>query len=346
MNSRKFGEIVKTIREAQSKGYPESIEIKVVQDEKLVLKISFGPRYKYFDLASLTKILVTTPLIIRLVQSKRLDLQRPVKNYLKEFDGTEVGEIKIKNLLRHCSGLVAHRFYNKKLVRVPLRKRKAALKNLIAREKVNPVRKAIYSDLDFFILGWIVEEIFGRNLDKIATREIFDPLRLKTLTFKPRNKAHCAKGALKTPRGSIRGVVDDDNCWSLGGVSGHAGLFGNADDVSRIGEEFLKIYNGQKSKWLKTPTLRKFANRATSKKLGDFGLGFWVPSKPSSTGGRLISKNAFGHPGWTGTSLWVDPKRNAVVTVLANRTYPRRFDYRFRKLRVKLHDLIWELLDG
>jgi CubicO group peptidase (beta-lactamase class C family) len=132
----------------------------------------------------------------------------------------------------------------------------------------------------------------------------------------------------------------------VGGVSGHAGLFSTAEDVSVMGQFFLDLFNNQKRNILTGKTLKFFVKRATPRALGDWGLGFTIPTRPLSTAGKAVSDLAFGHVGFTGTSLWIDPKRDAVVTILSNRTYPDRNDERFKVLRRKLHDQIWEMIDN
>jgi len=139
--------------------------------------------------------------------------------------------------------------------------------------------------------------------------------------------------------------VFDENAFAMGGLSGHAGLFGTLENCEQFGVWLLETWLGKRKDVLSTKTVRLFTKRAVNPKVGDWALGFVVPSRPVSTGGRLISNNAFGHTGFTGTSLWIDPKRQAVVTILSNRTYPTRNDERFKALRIELHDIVWRSLD-
>lgn len=130
----------------------------------------------------------------------------------------------------------------------------------------------------------------------------------------------------------------------MGGVSGHAGLFSTGGDVTKMGQEFLNLYIG-KGSFVKASTLRKFVKRAVPPKKGDWGLGFTLPSRPVSTAGTKVSLKAFGHVGYTGTSLWIDPTRKSVVTILSNGTYPTYTNEKFKYLRRELHDLVWEIID-
>ncbi len=337
-----------------SHSYPENIQVIArVKNENLV-NFSFNNKshrsVKFYDVGSMTKIMVTVPLCMILYERKILDLSVPVENYLKYFRGTPVGRINIKKLLRHDSGLEAWRPYYKKLIKVMPNERISALKEIFRKEKVKNRAQALYSDLDFIILGWVIEDILDMSLDEAAETYIFRTLNMKNTFFRPsehiKNLKLVAPTRKNKERGIIQGDVFDDNSWAMDGISGHAGLFSTAEDVTRLGQSYLDLYFDKSSSFVKGATLRFFVKRAIPQKKGDWGLGFTLPSRPVSTAGTKVSLKAFGHVGYTGTSLWIEPLRSAVVTVLSNGTYPRYTNEKFKSLRREIHDLVWELIDG
>jgi len=328
--------------------FPENIQITVYSKNKTVIRENLGKPYKYFDVSSLTKIMVTTPLIMKLVNDKKLNLNDRLEKYLGFLQGRAPGQIKIIDLLRHKSGLEWWRPYFKELMKCPVTSRVAVLKKIFAAEKVGRSEKCVYSDLDFILLGWVIEEILSLSLDEAAHEYIFKPLKMGNTRFlrcEFGKKSQFAPTGNDKRRGYICGEVDDDNCWAMGGVSGHAGLFSTMDDTLKFAVSIWNAYNGKSNKIFNAKLVKKFAQRSVSQSIGDWALGFMVPSRPVSTAGTKVSSNAFGHVGYTGTSIWIDVKRKAIVTVLANGSYPNRDNTRFGKLRKQLHDAIWELLD-
>lgn len=334
---------------ARKKGYPRNIKIIARAQNKNLFNISLGPAVKFYDVGSMTKIMVTVPLCMKLYEEKKLNLNAKVETYLKYFQNTHIGKIQIKNLLRHDSGLVAWRPFYKTLKKLPEDDRFSALKLIFQKEKVKKQKNCIYSDLDFIILGWVIEEILDMPLDEAAEIFIFKKLGMRNTFFNPKKRnirsVAFAPTRKNRERDLIQGEVFDDNSWSLGGVTGHAGLFSTGEDVSHMGQEFLNLYNGKKSLLVKPSTFKMFVKRAVPSKKGDWGLGFTLPSRPVSTAGTKVSLKAFGHVGYTGTSLWVDPTRKAVVIILSNGTYPNFTNEKFKYLRRELHDLIWEIID-
>jgi len=312
-------------------------------NNKTFINERFGKKVKYFDVASVTKIMVTTPLCMKLYEENALNLDKSVSYYLSCFRDVPVGNIKLRDLLRHRSGLVAWRPFFKKV------HSSSELMAEIMNEKLGRKSTAIYSDLDFIILGWILEEILEMPLDEAAKVYLFSPLKMNNTLFKPLDKIKNLKQFAPTrnrkPRGLIQGEVFDDNTWCVGGVSGQAGLFSTAEDVTKLGTYYLDLYNNKSCGVLRPPTLKYFVKRAIPRSVGDWGLGFTLPSRPISTAGTKVSDHAFGHVGFTGTSLWIDPKRQAVVTVLSNGTYPDGSNLHFKTMRRELHDEIWGMID-
>ncbi|MCC6278002.1 MAG: serine hydrolase [Oligoflexia bacterium] len=344
----KFQALQEIVERARDDGYPQCLQIQVNKGKRRLFRESWGPGYRLFDLASLTKIFVTVPLIMKFVSEKKLNLQSRVETVLPFFSGA-VGKIAVTKLLTHHSGLVWWRAYHENLIQYAPSERRLALMRLIGKEPVKVQKTCVYSDPDFMILGWIAEELGGAPLDELAKTHIFDPLGIKDMFFlRERSKqinafAPTSKTRL---RGQIRGFVDDDNTWALGGVSGHAGLFGTLESVNQMGIHFLAAARGKNLPFAPSTLFKKFTQRAVSPKLGDWGLGFMKPSRPVSSAGVQSDPEAFGHTGFTGTSLWVDPKRDVSISILSNRVYPDREDSRFVKLRSHLHDAIWAEVDG
>ncbi len=338
----------KAIRE----GATSALQINISDKNKTLFQKSYGSRnYHYFDLASITKFFVTTPVIMLLVQDKKLSLDSHVGNYLKMFDHHPIGKIKIKNLLNQTSGLEWWKPFYKTLLKVPSLEREYQLKKLFLLERLKNKSQAVYSDLNFILLKWVIEEVTHTPLDLIFETRIATPLDLSETFFIRSGKIPGAKSKNKfaptektKERGIVQGIVNDDNAWSFGGVSGHAGLFSTLDETSKMAREFLKIYAGESSLINKT-IFRSFAKRAIAKRNGDWALGFMIPSRPMSTGGSKISTESFGFPGFTGPSVWIDTKRGVAITILANRTYPKRDNARFAPVRREIHDIIWESLD-
>jgi CubicO group peptidase (beta-lactamase class C family) len=343
------------IVKSRKNAYPRNIKIITRTQNKNLFNISLGPAVKFYDVGSMTKIMVTVPLCMKLYEEKKLNLNAKVETYLKYFQKTPIGRIQIKNLLRHDSGLVAWKPFYKTLKKLPENDRVNALKVIFQREKVKKTKKCIYSDLDFIILGWVIEETLDMALDEAAQIFIFDKLEMKNTFFNPKkrnirlgaatNGKNFAPTRKNRERGLVQGEVFDENSWGMGGVSGHAGLFSTGEDVTKMGQVFLELYQGKVS-LVKPATFKKFIKRAVPSKKGDWGLGFTLPSRPVSTAGTKVSLKAFGHVGYTGTSLWIDPTRKSVVTILSNGTYPTYTNEKFKYLRRELHDLIWEIIDG
>lgn len=301
-----------------------------------------------YDVASLTKPIVTTTAAMLLVQRGRLDLNRPVENYLPEFaaaakfDPNPAWRARITPhmLLVHDSGLPDHREFFKEA-----KGRDAILARVLAEPLVNePGKQIVYSDLGFILLGEIIERLTGESLDVFAKREIFDVLGMDRSMFNPPRKlrediAPTEKDTAFRKR-QIWGEVHDENAWAMGGVAGHAGLFSTADDLAAFAQMILNggIYGHERL--LARSTIHEFTARHT---IGSSArtLGWDVPEEASSSG-RYFSASSFGHLGFTGTSLWIDPERKLFVVLLTNRVNPTRANEKIRQVRPALHDAVFE----
>lgn len=306
-------------------------------------------RRTIFDLASLTKPLATTLLVMKLIQSGRLNLDDSLGKILPQFRQTDKQGITIRQLLAHDSGLPDYRPYFETLQNVSLERRPEALRNLLINEPLvySPGHKTLYSDVGFMILAWVVESIFHQSLDRLAIEEIFIPLGLKTLYFNNltmgiRPGSYAATEHCPWRKIVLKGAVHDDNAFVMGGVAGHAGLFGTAADVYRLLSTLLSVYHGQQKMMVFNPeVLHVFLDRPEN---APRALGFDAPAAVDASCGRYFSKNTVGHLGYTGTSFWLDLDRSIIIILLTNRVHPSRDNFLIRTFRPILHDAVMEFI--
>ncbi len=305
-----------------------------------------------FDLASLTKPLATTLAVMHLVGQNRLDLQQSLGRLLPAFKDGPKAAITITHLLGHNAGLAAYRPFYQQLQQLPSAERKPALRALLVREPLEgPVGgKAVYSDLGFMILDWVVEHVSGRRLDEYVGDNIYRPCGLNHLFFvdldAPLKTRQDFAATEQCPwRGQLLiGRVHDENAYVLGGIQGHAGLFGTAGDVHRLLVELQAAYHGRPlTGCFETDLVRRFFRRLPD---ADRTLGFDMPAVENSSSGRFFSESSVGHLGFTGTSFWMDLDRAVIVVLLTNRIHPSRANEAIRKFRPRLHDAVMENLLG
>ena len=302
-----------------------------------------------FDLASLTKPLATTLALMRLAQRDQIKLDDPLGQLLPEFKRSEKAGIKIKNLLYHNSGLPDYRPYYKALAGIDNNLRRNSLRKLLVQEPlVHPIGKTVcYSDLGFMILAWVIEHVSGQRLDQVVVDEIYEPLGLNDLFFIPDNMAESRGPFAATENCPWRnkimdGQVHDENAYVVGGIEGHAGLFGTADNVHRLLSELLLVYHGErKSKIFRRDLLQLFFKRLPGT---DKALGFDTPSDSNSSCGSGFSQTSVGHLGFTGTSFWVDLERSVIVVLLTNRVHPSRENEGIKKFRPEIHDAVMDTI--
>jgi CubicO group peptidase (beta-lactamase class C family) len=303
-----------------------------------------------FDLASLTKPLATTLAIMKLVEQEKLALDQSLGMLIPGFDGTEKGGITVRHLLSHSSGLTDYRPYYEKLREIPQKKRKKAIRELLTGEVlIHPIgRKILYSDIGFMILCWVIEEISGKRLNDFVLDEIYAPAGLKDLFFIDLerskknsyllNKEFAATEKCLWRRKTLIGEVHDDNAFAVGGIDGHAGLFGTAAEVGKLLLLLQSLYHGYLTKSVLLPgTVRQFLSRQ-----GHTGrvLGFDIPDVGKSSCGHYFSENTVGHLGFTGTSFWMDLETEINVILLTNRVHPSRDNDRIRAFRPEIHDAV------
>jgi CubicO group peptidase (beta-lactamase class C family) len=283
-----------------------------------------------FDLASLTKV-YTALLVLQLVDQGKVDLDAPLQKYLPEFTGAGKGVITIAMLLAHTSALPVGAKVTG-LTGNPARWRSVLTTPLV--KGGIPGTTFRYSSVGLMVLGRLVEKLTGKTLDKALRDNLLTPLGLKDTGFQPlkwvSDKQRLVATDARSSRGLLRGTVHDDVCNQLGGIAGHAGVFGTAKDVAVIGQLLLNggTYNGRRL--LSADVLKKALTNANKgkraidadrpKRTADHGLGFEL--NQTWFMGKLASPTTFGHTGFTGTSLLVSPARSTVVVLLTNRAHP------------------------
>jgi len=271
-----------------------------------------------YDLASLTKVIGTTTAVMILFDEGRIKLDSPVSTYLPEFSGGYKDSVTVRQLLEHRSGLPADR----DLWRIAHSPAEARQVVLDAPLECKPGQCYIYSDLGAITLGMMVERVTGQGLDVFLHERVFAPLGMLNTFFKPADslKSRVAPTEVSPPRGyPLQGEVHDENAYALGGVAGHAGLFSTASDLSIFAQMILEGGEYKGVRIVSDSTIKLFTTRAA----GSRALG-WAMADGQWGSGRFMSEGSFGHVGYTGTSLWIDPDREMFVVLLTNRVHAAR----------------------
>jgi CubicO group peptidase (beta-lactamase class C family) len=311
-----------------------------------------------FDIASVTKVVATTTMAMMLYERGLLELEAPISGTTPEFltGDARRREVTFRMLLAHSSGLPA---YETLFLKVHGRDEllHAALSTPLS---ADPGARAVYSDIGFIILGLALERIAGEPLDSFCRREIFGRLGMSSTTFNPpveiRSKIpptadeRAAADAAQISSGPkarstfrqrvIQGEVQDENAFVLGGVAGHAGLFSTVEDVARFAQMMLEGGGPV----LRPETIQLFTRRESTPAGTSRALGWDTPSSPSQSG-KQFGPNSYGHLGYTGTSLWIDPDRRVSITLLTNRTWPDCSNQAIKQVRPRFHDAVMERLD-
>ncbi|HEX2724034.1 MAG TPA: serine hydrolase, partial [Gemmatimonadaceae bacterium] len=268
-----------------------------------------------YDIASLSKVVGTTTAVMVLYDEKKLDLDAPVFRYLPSFSGGLKDQVRVRDLLTHRSGLPAGRDLWRR-ARSPQEAREMVLETPL---EYRPNAAYIYSDLGADVLGMIVEEISGQRLDVFLANRVFGPLGMHDTFYRPADSVRyrVAPTEVSPPRGyPLRGEVHDENAYALGGIAGHAGLFSTAADLSIFAQMMLNggTYDGVQI--LTDSTVALFTRRAA----GHRALG-WDTADGDYGAGIYLTERAYGHTGYTGTSIWIDPDREMFVVLLTNRVH-------------------------
>ena len=288
-----------------------------------------------FDLASLTKVVATTPMVMQQIERGVLALDDPVSGHIAAWRGDDREDVTLRDLLAHCSGLPAWRPFFREL------SGRTGYEAAIAAEPLEyrPRTRSTYSDLDFMLLGFIVDgrlpmaERFALMLSQMGIVE--------EIQFAPPAlwRARIAPTEYDAWRGRLLvGEVHDENAAALGGIAGHAGLFGTAAAVGSYARHLLQVLDGRTGVVRRT-TLEEFITKRSDIPGSSRALG-WDTMLPTSSCGSKMSARAFGHTGFTGTSLWIDPEKNVYVVLLTNRVHPTRENDAIKQVRPAVHDAV------
>ncbi|GIL18406.1 MAG: esterase [Oligoflexia bacterium] len=337
--------LIKRIEE-KLPGAAPGIMVQVHQAGKKVCDIAVGETYAYYDLASLTKIIFTTQAMIGAFQDGKWNLSSKVKDYLKWFPSEET---LILDLLNHSSGLPWWLpIYKEMNVQQSVEDRWKYLQQVLEKVTIEKRDSSVYSDVGFFVLSFLLQEMYQMPIKSVwlQTKEMYYP-RL-SIDFSenniPKQPVKYYAPTEKCPwRGRIlHGEVHDENCWALGGISTHAGLFGSIDDIGWFGLYVRGQLHGISKTVIKQKTAQLFATRSRPLGKGDFAIGYMMPTPGASSSGDYFSPYSIGHTGFTGTSYWYDPAQDLSVAILSNRVAFGREREDFKLLRPQIHNWIVE----
>jgi len=275
-----------------------------------------------YDLASQTKVIATATAAMILVEEGRLDIDKPVRLYLPQLKAKDKAAITVRMLLTHSGGFEAG---------APLYTKAHGLAQYLKlinarRLAYKPGTQTVYSDWDMVVLQAVIERITGEPLDAFAAQRIFSPLGMRDTRFRPDTapeslRRRVAPTSVDPGRGGLlRGIVNDDNAWALGGVAGHAGLFSSARDLAVFAQMLL---DGGSYAGIRVLRAESIAQWTARQSFGSSRALAWDTPAPDASAGRYFSTRSFGHTGFTGTSLWVDPERGVFVVLLMNRINSR-----------------------
>ncbi|MBF0587338.1 beta-lactamase family protein [Prosthecochloris sp. N3] len=331
-----------------------SASIAVIHQGRVIFHRAFG-RLTYdpaspeattgtiYDIASLTKPVVTTSITMQLVERDSLDLDAPVSRYLPSFGSNGKQDVTVRQLLQHTSGLRAHRFFIKTCTTPQEVYQAIDTDTLITR----PGTRTRYSDLGFITLGRVIKRITGNSLEKNFDTRFRRPLAMHNTMFTPPTELSMAiapteqdtSWTLRTPRP----LVHDHNTALLGGIAGHAGLFSTTRDLIIFTSMMLNEGRYGTRTFFSPETLATFTRRYDN----DRGLGWDLRSidTPSSAGDHL-SPSTYGHLGFTGTSIWIDPEQDIAIITLTNRVHPTSSNKKIRAFRPRLHNTIMECIES
>ncbi len=317
-------------------------------DQSRKKKVTFET---FFDLASLTKPLVTVLSLMALMEEKGFDIYTPLKRLTGRPLPAAIADIQVGQLMDHSSGLIAYRpYYEELITREDQQDRKRRIWDLILTEKLQypPGSDHVYSDLGYILLGAIIEEVSGLPLQVFWLDRIIKPLKLsKKFTLNEnclvKEKDHFAATERCPWSGEmLSGWVHDENCRAIGGVAGHAGLFGTVDGVMQLCDHLVQQFRGDEvHPAYSNERLRLILTRRNG---STWACGFDTPSKRGSSSGNYFSEQSVGHLGFTGTSFWMDLSEGISVVLLTNRVHPTRKNEGIKTFRPIFHDTIMRYL--
>jgi serine-type D-Ala-D-Ala carboxypeptidase len=353
IEAKDFPSAVYLVAEKGEIKFQDALGFAVVEPEKIEAKID-----TIYDLASLTKVLVTGLLCAKLIENKELNLSDKVAQYFPKFNA----EITIQNLLTHTTGFKAWLpFYL-------ISDSRFQIPDLITEESksIKPNQSVVYSDFNFILLTFLLESVYKKTVDEIAKKEIFEPLNLQKTFYNPPkslqketaaneygnqfelNLAESEGITIKNPKSEIKnrkawGEVHDANCYFMNGVSGHAGLFSTIHETFKIAQQFLP----NSSQLLKPETCELFKTNLTKGLNEARSIAFQLAETEKSTASEFLAKNSFGHLGFTGTSLWIEPDTERIFILFTNRTHAHELPFvNINSVRRKFSEFAVECLNN
>jgi CubicO group peptidase (beta-lactamase class C family) len=295
-----------------------------------------------WDLASLTKVIGMTSAMMQLVEQGRVSLDAPVQRYLPEWTGPHKADVTVRHLLTHTSGLPAFRAYDRITTDAD------SIATLMMAEPLEalPGARYVYSDIGAYLAGKIVERVSGRRLDRYLAEHVFGPLGMHETMYNPPDSLHPRIAPTEVdPRrgGKLRGRVHDERAYYLGGISAHAGLFSSGADLARFARMYLNGGALGAVRLFRPQTVVEFTTLQDSA-LSNRAIG-WEKPNGTNSAGHLMSRAAFGHTGFTGTSIWIDPARDLFIVLLTNRVDPTRNNHKIGGVRIALADALGKVMD-
>lgn len=294
--------------------------------------------HSLWDLASLTKVIGMTTAVMQLYEQGKLDLDAPLQRYIPDWKGPHKELVTVRQLITHTSGLPADKPYDRQTHDAD------SIAKLMFATPLDtlPGVRMVYSDIGAYMLGRLVERISGESLDQYLLHHVFGPLGMTETMYRPPAslKSRIAPTEIDPVRGGkVWGVVHDERAYYLGGISAHAGLFSSAHDLSRFAEMYLNGGALDGVRIVQPQTIALF----TKRQLQDRALG-WQKPDGSNSAGHMMSELAFGHTGFTGTSIWIDPATDVFVILVSNRVDPTRANNKIGRVRVALADAVMSTL--
>ena len=288
-----------------------------------------------WDLASLTKVVGVTTGLMQLVAEGKVAIDAPVQRYLPNWTGPHKELVTVRHLLTHTAGLPAFEPYDRQTHNAD------SMATLMFGTPVDtlPGVRMVYSDIGGYLMGRIIESVSGERLDRYVRKHIFEPLGMFDTMYQPPESLwyRVAPTEFDSTRGGLlRGRVHDERAYYLGGISGHAGLFSTAADLARFARMMLNGGTLEGRRFLPADVIEKFTAKTL---VADRALGWQKPNGTNSAG-HLMSDRAFGHTGFTGTSIWMDPTNDVFVILLTNRVDPTRANNKIGRVRVALADSV------
>lgn len=303
--------------------------------------------HSIFDVASLTKILATTPIIMKLVSQKKISLNLPIKQFLPNFSGPLKDKVSIKHLLTHSSGIEPYYEY---FLGNPIKSKREIIQDIINKELIfTPGTDMKYSDLGIILLGEIIQIVQDKSLNELTQKYVFNPFNMNNSSYNPNdeNVEFIVPTEIDNQfrKRLVKGEVHDENAFVLGGIAPHAGIFSTAKDIGNYFQMLLNEGTWLGKRYFKKSIISGFTMKQDMPLDSDRAIGFDTPSQNGkSSAGDYFGPNSFGHLGFTGTSVWADPDEEIIIVLLTNRVYPTRDKKGIYQARRRFYNSVMESL--